>query len=83
MRLRHLHIEQLQPVLERLQGEAAEDQADAESAEAAFGEVVGVVLDQGIDGHSDAGDHPGYESHAQGEGPGMVDVVYEKTAEKS
>ena len=57
--LRYFHVQQLQPVLERLQGEAAEDQAYAEDAEAALGEVIGVVLDHGDDRDDDSGQDAG------------------------
>ena len=57
--LPYFHIEQLQPVLERLQGEAAEDQAYAEGAQAALGEAVGVVLDHGDDRDDDSGQDAG------------------------
>lgn len=57
--LREMDVEQGQPVLERLKSEAAEDEADAEDSETALGKVVGVILDERIDGNADAGDHAG------------------------
>jgi len=43
--LSHSHIEQYQPILQRLESKTAEDESNAECSKPAFGKVVSVVLD--------------------------------------
>ncbi len=65
-----------------LQGEAAEDEDDAEGAQAALGKIVCVVFDERIDGDAYASDYPGYQANANRKYPCVVDVMDEGTADK-
>jgi hypothetical protein len=49
-RLRNSEVEQRDPVLERLQSEAAENQADTDAPQTPLRKLVGVVLNQWNDG---------------------------------
>src|SRR5882724_332731 len=80
--LRYPHIEQRQPILQRLQSKSAQDESDAESAEALFRKVVGVVLDVRSYRDSDARDKPGHEAYLDGKKPGMVDSMRERATNK-
>ena len=80
--LGHTDIEKCEPVLERLQGKAAEDETDAECAEAALGEMVRIIFDERIDGYSDAGNNSSDQAYAQSERPRMVEMMDERTAEQ-
>ncbi len=68
--------------MEGLQGEAAQDERDAEDAEPPLGKIVRVVLDVRIHADSDTGDDACDQSYSNGEGPGMVDVMHEETTDE-
>src|SRR5581483_6265437 len=74
-------IEEGDPVLGRLEGEADEDQADAEDAHASLREMVGGPLDEGTEGAGDGGDESDDESGFDADGDGVGPVVREEAAD--
>src|SRR5215469_3647527 len=76
------HVEQSEPVLQRLQAEAAENQQNAEGAEIALRKIVGIVLDIGIYEGTDGGGESCDKADANGEEHRMIDMVNEGTADQ-
>ena len=80
--LSQANIKQCQPVLKRLQSEAAKDTSDPEGSESPFGKVVRVVFDIGIHRHPDARDKAGYQPYPKRKDPGVLKTVDESTTNK-
>ena len=68
--------------MEGLQGEAAQDERDAEDAEPPLGKIVRVVLNVRIHADSHTGDDACDQSYSNGERPGVVNVMHEETTDE-
>ena len=80
--LRQAHVKQSQPILQRLQSEAAKNEYDAEDAEAPFGKIVSIVLDVWIHRYSDTRDKTGHQPDPKRERPHVVNSVHESAADQ-
>ena len=80
--LRYADIQYHQPILNRLQGEAAKDKANAEGTQPSLRQVVGIVLDEGIHRDSDTGDESGDQPYPKREGPGMLKMMHQDAADQ-
>ncbi len=76
------YIEQRQPVLQGLQGEAAKDESDAEGSESPLGKVVRIIFDVGSHGYADTGDKAGYEPYPERKDPGVLKPVHQSATSK-
>jgi len=59
--LGQVDVKQCQPILKGLQGKAAKDESNPESAKASFWQIVGIIFNVGIHRHA----HPGNNSRNQ------------------
>ena len=75
-------IEQRQPILKGLKGKAAEHQGDAEDAETALGEIVGIVFDVGVHDRADGGGEAGDHAHPDREPPDVIDLPDQGAAQE-
>ena len=75
--LNEAHVEQSQPILNRLQCEAAEDESDAEDAEPTLGKVVRVVFDIRNDCLSHTRDNARHQTYPDSKGPRVIQVMDE------
>ena len=80
--LRQAHIQQCQPILNRLQSKSAEDEANAEGSEPSFRKVIRIVFNIGIHRHANAGDKSRHQPNPDRKGPGVLKTMYESTAGK-
>ena len=80
--LSYTDIEQRYPILEGLQRKAAEHQGDAEYAEAALGEIVGIVFDVGVHDRADGGGEAGDHAHLDREPPDVIDLPDQGAAQE-
>ena len=76
------NIEHRQPILQRLQREAAKHQPDTEHAHAPLRQIVGVVFDVRTERHSKAGHQAGHHSQSGREEPGMGHVAHHRAAQE-
>ena len=77
IRLRQTHIEQHQPILQRLQAKTAQNEHNTDYTKPPLRQVIGVILDLRIDCHSNPADNPGHQPHANRKCPGMIDMMDE------
>src|ERR1700686_49000 len=82
MRLLHAHIKKRQPVLKRLQSEAAKYESNTKGSKPATREVVGVILNIWIHCYADACDKSSHQPYPDRKGPGVVKTMHEGTANK-
>src|SRR6516162_234102 len=76
------NIKQRQPVLNGLQGEAAQDQSYPERAKPSLRQAVGVILDVGVKSHSETGDDSSHQPDAHRKRPHVVHMMNKSTARK-